>query len=192
MSTRISNIGIQAAILFSCIFFGCGKEKSSPPEKAMPTRKADNLVDSQIEVPNRVTKLISELDENPDVLHGDYTPAVRKLIDIGQPAIVPILDVMVTDDNQLSRLRAQRVLEGVTMQMHGFEFGQGWRSSDDENNWLKFWASLGNLDWKSTLAERLLAVEAWKSHDWKEETGGRTRGSGIKGQGSGIKGQGQE
>ena len=46
----------------------------------------------------RIQGLLSRLDENPDPLHADYTPAVWELIEIGEPAIEPTLPYLLSED----------------------------------------------------------------------------------------------
>src|SRR5215210_2755978 len=76
-----------------------------------------------------VQALYARLNDDPDLLHADYTPAVHKLIRVGRPALPRAVDLMLTGDED-TRMRAQRVLEGVTSVEHGFVFGQGWTRPD--------------------------------------------------------------
>src|SRR3954447_6369348 len=111
---------------------------------------------------NEIKSLTRRINDDPDKLHGDSTPAVDRLIEIGEPALEPALELISSADRE-TRMRAQRVLEGVTMRSHGFRPGEGWRDRDAEEAWRQLWASLGNLDWDAPAARRAEAVERWRA-----------------------------
>jgi hypothetical protein len=112
---------------------------------------------------NEIDELARMINADPDVLHSDYTPAVNRLIAIGEPALPTALDLMLSED-EMTRLRAQRVIEGVTMRMHGFQFGQGWTSQQGSADWESLWNSLGDMDYQAPLEYRHRALKLWK--DW--------------------------
>jgi hypothetical protein len=105
-------------------------------------------------------ELVARINDDPEKAHGDFTPAVRRLIDFGESALAVVLPLMNSTDSD-TRIRAQRVLEGVTMASYGFEPGHGWRDQSGEEGWERFWASLGNLDWDLPADRRAEAVERW-------------------------------
>jgi hypothetical protein len=109
-----------------------------------------------------VQQLYARLNDDPDPLHADYTPAVHELIRVGRPAIAQALDLIVSGD-WYTRLRAERVLEGVTLVEHGFVFGQGWSRPGGEAEWRRFWARLGNLDFEAPLDKRAASVALWRA-----------------------------
>ena len=111
----------------------------------------------------RISILIATLNERPDLLHSDYTPAVHELIKIGQPAIEPLLDVML-DANEGTRKRAERALDGITSKMHGFRAGQGWNDPHGEGRFRKFWKSLGSYNWDDSEQSRRTSIAKWR--DW--------------------------
>lgn len=113
-------------------------------------------------MPGKVDELVKHLNESPDKLHGDYTPASMQLIGLGEPAIGAVLQLMLSPDAE-TRLRAQRVLEGITMRTHGFAAGQGWTDPDGEARWRGFWRGLGDLDWEASLEDRRRSVAVWQS-----------------------------
>lgn len=59
------------------------------------------------------------IDDAADELHADRTPAVRCLIEIGEPALTPLLDVLLAP-GELTRLRAQRAIDGITLALPDF------------------------------------------------------------------------
>ena len=74
---------------------------------------------------NELAELVRNIDQDPDILHGDVTPAVLQLIDSGLPAAKAVLEVLDAPD-MLTRQRAQRVVEGVVMRRNGWQPGQGY------------------------------------------------------------------
>ena len=109
----------------------------------------------------KIAELIKRIDDQPDKLHGDYTPAGAQLIDLGEPALAPVLDLMLAEDGA-TRMRAQRVLEGITMKTYGFVQGKGWMNAIGETRWRDFWLGLGNLDWEASKTARERSVSLWR------------------------------
>jgi hypothetical protein len=113
-----------------------------------------------------IIELVRAIDDAPDKAHSDYTPAVHRLIEIGEPALPAVLPLLLGDD-EVTRLRAQRVLEGVTMALCGFRPGHGWHDGKGEDEWRALWRRLGDLDWQASPARREAAVHKWRR--WSEE-----------------------
>lgn len=109
----------------------------------------------------QVRALLARIDENPNPLHRNYTPAVNALIEIGEPALLPTLELMLADDRN-TRLRTQTVIESVTAEQNGFVFGQGWKRPGGEAAYRKLWSELGELNWEDPKAKRAASVELWK------------------------------
>lgn len=115
-----------------------------------------------------IERLVAAIDENADLLHGDRTPAVEGLVRHGiaaLPHVFPLLE----EGEERTRLRAQRVLEGVT---------QAWvqehtpsrpmtRASDRE--WQNLWRENGSYDWKAPADARQESVRRWR--DWLANAG---------------------
>ncbi len=138
---------------------GCGTQPSvtitdSPHQPQPPSPPSDATAE-------RVKTLLARIGDDPDPLHIDFTPAVSELIDVGVPAILPTLDLMLSDD-KLTRMRAQHVIEGVMGVEYGFVSGQGWKKVGGEEQWRKLWAELGDLDYQASLEKRLTSVTLWK------------------------------
>lgn len=108
-----------------------------------------------------IARIIREIDQHPDKLHSDYTPSVHRLIEIGETALDPVLELMLLDRRE-TRLRAQRVIEGITMKLFGFEVGHGWKSEQDSLDWQIMWHALGNLDYDDSQEKREASVDLWK------------------------------
>jgi len=102
-------------------------------------------VSEQEKTSEKIRDLLSRLDDDPDLLHSDYTPAVHELVKIGKPAIEPTLPYLLSD-NQLTRMHAQRVVEGVILTSYGFKAGQGWPDPDKEQEFREFDLTLWDSD----------------------------------------------
>lgn len=113
------------------------------------------------EIKPEIDNLVRSLNADPDKAHSDYTPAVHKLIEIGEPALNAVLDLLLVED-EVTRLRAQRVIEGVTMQTYGFRFGLGWSNEQGSAEWQRLWEAMGNLDYKAPTESRIQSVQLWK------------------------------
>ena len=60
-----------------------------------------------------IAHLIATINDSPDPSHGDLTPSVHALVQLGVPALPSVLPLLMSDD-KWTRLRAQRVLERTT------------------------------------------------------------------------------
>ncbi|MCE9548220.1 MAG: hypothetical protein K8T25_22335 [Planctomycetia bacterium] len=109
-----------------------------------------------------INKLIAAIDKDPDWLHSDYTPAVHELTKIGWPAIEPLLDVLLTT-NEETRMRAQRALEGITMEQYGFRRGRGWNDPRGEDRFRQFWKSLGDYNYNAGENDRRASIAKWRA-----------------------------
>ena len=145
-------------ILF-CIFTVC----SCVGMKSEQMAKSEKL---------QVAELLKQINENPDLLHYDYTPAVYKLIGIGRPALrFGVLELLLSKDRD-TRMHAQRVLEGVTLAEMGFERGYGWPNGENgqEKNkeWQQLWESNGAYSFDAPEEVRQAAYDKWQQ--WLLET----------------------
>lgn len=78
-----------------------------------------------------VQRAIAALDEHPDPLHHDQTPAVGELASMGLRAVAP-LTTPLGSERQETRMRAQRAWESIVYARHGFVGGQGFPDADAE------------------------------------------------------------
>jgi hypothetical protein len=62
-------------------------------------------------VSEEIATLVENINASPEPLHADFTSEVRALVRCGLPAARAILPLLMSPD-ELTRLRAQRVLEG--------------------------------------------------------------------------------
>ena len=118
---------------------------------------------------NNIEELIRTIDVDPDPLHNDFTPSVLKLSELGIPAAKGVLDLL-DAPGFLTRKRAQRVLEGVVMRLHGWIPGQGY---PDAHSGQKLTQEVlkdnGNYDPNSSSSDRRKAIEKWRHWLQKQE-----------------------
>ena len=110
-----------------------------------------------------IDKLIARLQHDHDFSgHLDYTRAVFELIDVGKPAVPKLVALMENTDNEISRIRVQRALDGIVLTHFGFRFGQGWGEIDRHEEAYQMLATLGELDPHAPAEERRAAALRWR------------------------------
>lgn len=115
-------------------------------------RMSDGFYESAVRV-------VDQLNDEPDRLHSENTPAVAWLVHAGLPALPCVVDLL-CDESEETRMRAQCVVTTVTMRVFGFVPGSGWATVDGEDRWLHFWQQHGDYDWRAAPEIRL---PAWRS-----------------------------
>ena len=118
----------------------------------------------------RVAELLKRIDETPDELHIDLTPAANELVTIGRPALPGLLNLMAST-NQETRLHAQRAFEGILMAEMGFVPGRGFSTPDGEDRFRALWTGQGSYDWNADEDARERSLAAWRA--WLDEEGSR-------------------
>jgi HEAT repeat protein len=118
---------------------------------------------AQINHSDALNASLQTLNDAPDLLHADMTPAVLTLGQMGLKAVPPLLNLLMADD-EITRLRAQRALETIVNRGHGFEFGRGFPSPEKEAQARAEWKSNGDYHYSADAATRAAAVEKWR--DW--------------------------
>ena len=91
------------------------------------------------------------------------TPSVFALGGMGLSAAAELLSLLM-DDDENTRLHAQRALETIIAGRHGFEVGKGFPTSETKENAEAEWRANGNYDYTADVASRAAAVEKWR--DW--------------------------
>lgn len=138
------------------LLFACSNQ--SP----LVEKKSKTEVDSVVKVKMLIDSLVGTIDSNYDILHSDYTPSILRLSELGIPAIEAIIPLL-NNDNENTRLHAQRVFEGVINQMHGFIPGQGYSIKGGEEKVRNILKSIG-YEWNDTsLDNRQKAIEKLKN-----------------------------
>jgi hypothetical protein len=140
---------ISTLVMLGCVNIPSFQRTESPPES----------------IPERVAYWIARIDDNP-MPTKDWTPAIHELVTIGDPAILPTLEVMLREDSEFARQRAQGVLYGILAVQNGFVSGQGWPQGEDprekDEAFLRQWKELGSMDWQASREKREASVELWR------------------------------
>ena len=100
------------------------------PDEYVRAEAAARLAESG--EPGALEACIRTLDDGADPAHLDITPAVRALSTMGEQALPALLAPLDSDDS-MTRLHAQRAVEGVFYAQRGFRAGQGFPSPADES-----------------------------------------------------------
>jgi hypothetical protein len=106
-------------------------------------------------------RILASINDAPDPAHGDYTPAVHGLIRQGLPALQAVLPLLESED-RYTRMRAQRVLEGVTRAWVKARTADPPLTRRADRAWLELWQSNGDYDWEAGADARSAAIERWK------------------------------
>jgi hypothetical protein len=109
---------------------------------------------------------IATLNDAPDPLHFDITPAVQSLCEMGitaLPAILPLLD----SADERTRQRAQKVLELVSFKEVSDTVQPRPLSDHARAEWSALWRRNGSYQWNAPEAQRQSATRQWRN--WLEE-----------------------
>ena len=129
--------------------------------------KSEQKNNDQPKNQKKVESLIRKINDSPDKLHSDYTPAVHELINYELLAVKTVLPLLNSDDT-MERYRAQRVVEGVIQRRFGWKAGQGYPlNSDGEQQFLVLWKVNGNYNADDPEEIRLKAIKLWEN--WLKE-----------------------
>jgi hypothetical protein len=115
-----------------------------------------------------IESLVATINEHPDPLHGDRTPAVEALIQHGVASLPYVLPLL-AGEHELTRLRAQRVLEGVTLAWVRERTPSHAMTRGDVREWQELWDANGSYDWRASPEARSESVGLWG--DWVESRG---------------------
>jgi hypothetical protein len=111
----------------------------------------------------KINQLVKSIDDNPDILHLDYTPSVNELAEMGVPAMKAVLPLL-SAKNELTRLHALRVLEHNVYNFYGFESGHGFIAKGGEDQVRKILLQL-NYDWEEKdSVKRNSAIVRWRNY----------------------------
>jgi HEAT repeat protein len=111
--------------------------------------------------PDALAALVQTIGDAPDELHGDMTPAVVALGEMGVTALPSLLGLLM-DENETTRLHAQRAVEQIMMRHHGFVPGQGFPDASAEEQFRVEWRANGDYHYSDDEAARAAAAEKWR------------------------------
>jgi hypothetical protein len=118
---------------------------------------------------DKLVGLVREIDENPDPLHVDVTPAVLQMTELGLPAAKAVLELLDAPEWP-TRIRAQRVIEGVVMRRYGWQPGHGYPNPHEgQKKVADVLSSNGSYDAKSSSEHRREAIVKWRQWIESEE-----------------------
>jgi len=111
---------------------------------------------------DEIERLVASINDRPDLLHGDRTPAVDALIEHGLAALPHVLPLLESED-EFTRLRAQRVLEGATQAWVRGEQGPARQlTQGSAQAWQRLWRENGSYDWRAAKEARTAVVGLWR------------------------------
>jgi len=116
---------------------------------------------ARINDPDALAATIQTINDAPVLTHLDLTPSVYALAEMGLSAVTPLLDLLI-DDDENTRLHAQRALEMIIARRHGFEAGKGFPTEAARQDTEAEWQANGNYNYAAPAAERLASVEKWR------------------------------
>jgi len=114
-----------------------------------------------------IQQLLRTIDDQPDKLHGDFTPSVLKLMTLGLAAAKAVLPLLNSQDSG-SRARAYRVMEGVIKIRNGWVPGQGYKEREGQERTQAILAANGNYNAQMEEPQRVAAIEKWRR--WLESS----------------------
>ena len=112
--------------------------------------------------------MVQTIDTAPDPLHGDITPSVVLLIELGLEgarAVVPVLNA----PGLMTRQRAFRVVQGAVGRHFGFREGKGFPSTESAEAWRRV---LEDNAYRAEAPERERAEAAERWRRWLATQGG--------------------
>jgi HEAT repeat protein len=92
---------------------------------------------------------VATINDSPDMLHADLTPAVNTLAEIGLPAIPDVLNLLASDD-RFTRMHAQRALERITL------------ANRSRADWQTLWEQNGAYNFDAPASQRARSIDSWR------------------------------
>ena len=135
------------------------KDGLSDPDEQTRAYAAVGL--ARINDPDALSACVKTIDDGADMLHLDVTPAAAALADMGLEAVPPLLNLMSAED-AMTRLHAQRALELLIDKRHGFNPGRGFPSPEAQRAARDEWQVNGNYDYHLDEKSRNTAITKWR------------------------------
>lgn len=130
-------------------------EELNNPDPAIRSNAAHQLC--IMKHPKAVAACIKTINDLENINHLDYTPSVSYLIEMGEPALLPLLDAVSSGD-ETTRLRICTAIERITYNV--WVDPKTKDKSSKEKKWKKWWATIdlkynGNKDEREAAVNRL-------------------------------------
>ncbi|MCB9230608.1 MAG: hypothetical protein H6581_03050 [Bacteroidia bacterium] len=105
--------------------------------------------------------LVKIIDQDPDILHLDFTPAVHDLIGCGLPGAAVCIDLLQNPD-PYTRLHAWTVIRGVARTETGWRRGSSF-TQDMTLEFNQFMEANGEFDPDAEPAEQSGTIQRWQN-----------------------------
>jgi hypothetical protein len=116
---------------------------------------------SRLGADDAVHAWLSVINDAPDPLHQDVTPAVLALSRMGIPVLASILPLLESSDAS-TRQRAQKVLERVTFSDVSDAVKPRPLSDAAAAQWTALWERNGSYQWDAPEQQRRAAIARWR------------------------------
>jgi HEAT repeat protein len=117
--------------------------------------------------PDAPQALQAAINDAPDPLHFEQTPAVQSLIELGTAALPTVFTLMESADER-TRQRAQYILASVVLRDITRRLQPRPLTSDAQMAWEELRQANGSYQWDGPEAARRAAIERWKQW-WARE-----------------------
>lgn len=145
---------VMCVLTLTVCFTSCGNGEDAASSRSV---KPESFETPEDEIAY-LTKTIKEDTGG----HVGWTPAVDRLVEIGQPAIPAVLDVAVSGD-EIERICAENVLWEFLTKRLGRVPGQPWDDPAGEQEARRLWRELGDLGGVgASKQEREASVKLWR------------------------------
>jgi len=104
---------------------------------------------------------IKTIDDAADFAHGDVTPSVLSLANIGEDVLLNTLPLL-NNENSETRQHAQKVFELVSYNKVNNLYKPRALSDVARHKWNELWETNGAYHWGKPEQGRLLSMELWK------------------------------
>ena len=119
-----------------------------------------------LKAPDALRALKTTINDSPDSLHWEWTPAVQSLIESGRAAL-PATFVLMESPNEKTRRRAQYVLASIALEDITRRLEPGAQTNEALRQWQELERENGSYHWSGSESARRSAIELWKR--WYEK-----------------------
>lgn len=114
-----------------------------------------------LNTPDAMDALRLTLNDDPDLLHFEQTPAVRSLIEAGMAALPTVFELM-ESANEATRQRAQYTLATIVLRTMTEKMKPKPLTNDALAAWTELQQLNGSYRWDAPEPSRTISVDLWK------------------------------
>ena len=114
-----------------------------------------------LKTPDALQALQATINDSPDPLHWEQTPAVQSLVELGISAL-PTVFVLMNSANENTRRRAQYVLASVVLRDTNQRLQPRPLTNQALQDWEKLQQANGSYQWNETESARRSSIDLWK------------------------------